>query len=65
MFQVKVMLIVLGLANALILGRMAVLIEAGIVNPNVPLSKSVRLAAGLSRATWLTVAAAGRLIAYV
>lgn len=58
-------LIVLGLANALILERMAVLIEAGIVNPNVPLSKSVRVAAGLSLATWLTVAAAGRLIAYV
>lgn len=63
-FQAKAALIVLGLGNALVLGRMAMR-EAALIGAGQPFSSRVRWSAGLSLATWLTVAAAGRLIAYV
>ncbi len=63
-FQIKAALIVLALGNAALLGRLAMR-EADYMPAHVPFSARVRLAAGLSIAVWLTVAAAGRLIAYV
>lgn len=63
-FQAKAGLILLALANALVLGGMAMR-EADDMPAHAPFSGRVRFAAGLSIALWLTVASAGRLIAYV
>lgn len=63
-FQIKAGLIVLALANAVVLGGIAIR-EADDMPAHVPFSGRVRLAAALSIAMWLSVAAAGRLIAYV
>ena len=62
-FQVKAALIGLGLLNALLVARP---LEAALatINPFEPLPGRVRMAAGLSLAIWLSVAACGRLIAY-
>lgn len=63
-FQIKAGLILLALTNALLLGGMAMR-EADYMPAYAPFSGRVRFAAGLSIALWLTVASAGRLIAYV
>lgn len=63
-FQIKVALIALALANAATLGRRAVT-EAVPLAPGQPMPPRVRRAAALSIGLWLAVAAAGRLIAYV
>ena len=62
-FQVKAILIALGLLNALLVGRALreVLDDAPAFEP---LPAGVRFAAGLSLLIWLSVAACGRLIAY-
>jgi hypothetical protein len=62
-FQIKAALIALGLLNALFAGRAldAVLADTP---AHVPLPARVRLAALLSLAIWISVAACGRLIAY-
>jgi len=62
-FQIKAALIALGLANALLVARTldAVLDDTQAFEP---LPARVRLAAALSLAIWLSVAACGRLIAY-
>jgi hypothetical protein len=62
-FQIKAVLIGLGIVNALLVAR--VLAPALDETPaSTPLPTRVRLAAGLSLAIWLSVAACGRLIAY-
>ena len=62
-FQIKAVLIGLGIVNALLVAR--VLAPALDETPAAtPLPARVRLAAGLSLAIWLSVAACGRLIAY-
>ena len=61
--QLKAALIALGIANALLLGRVPEATLARIA-PHVPLPARVRGAAMLSLAIWLSVAACGRLIAY-
>ena len=63
-FQAKVALILLALGNAALLGGLA-LREADYMPAHTPFSGRVRFAAVVSVALWLTVAAAGRLIAYV
>lgn len=63
-FQLKAVLIVLALANAAVLGGIAIR-EAEQLPARAPFSGRVRLAAALSIVLWLSVAAAGRLIAYV
>ena len=62
-FQVKAVLIALGLLNALLAGRAlnTALAEA---KPFEPLPGRVRLSALLSLTIWISVAACGRLIAY-
>lgn len=62
-FLWKVALIVIGLANAVVLGRMAAR-EAYLLPAGVAFSSRSRLAAVVSLAVWLAVAALGRLIAY-
>jgi hypothetical protein len=62
-FQIKAALIGLGIVNALLVARG--LAPALDQTPALtPLPGRVRLAAGLSLAIWLSVAACGRLIAY-
>jgi len=62
-FQVKALLIVLALANALVLGRLSRdAIGTGPSQTQVP--ARLRTAAMLSLGLWLSVAIAGRLIAY-
>ena len=62
-FQLKAVLIGLGIINALLVAR--VLAPALDETPALtPLPVRVRLAAGVSLAIWLSVAACGRLIAY-
>lgn len=63
-FQAKAALVALALLNALILGRMAMR-ETEVLSAHVPLSGRVRVAAAASLALWFSIAAAGRLIAYV
>lgn len=60
-FQVKMLLVVLALANALALGRLS---RAALRPGSGEVPKRLRVAAALSIALWLMVAAAGRLIAY-
>ena len=63
-FQLKAALIALGLANALVLAR----VNAGRLAAMEPFELfplRIRVAAALSLAVWLAVAALGRLIAYV
>jgi uncharacterized protein DUF6644 len=62
-FQVKAGLIGLGILNALLLAAPA-LAKLGAVGPNTALPARARLAAVLSLAIWISVAACGRLIAY-
>lgn len=62
-FQVKLILIAAGLLNALLIARML----DGVLERTPafePLPARIRMAAGLSLAIWITVAACGRLIAY-
>ncbi len=62
-FQVKMSLIALGVLNALIVQR--ALAPALAKTPAMtPLPLTIRIAAALSLATWFSVAAAGRFIAY-
>ena len=62
-FQIKATLIVLGVLNAVLVGR--VLDKALEETPAfAPLPIRVRLAGLISAATWISVAACGRLIAY-
>ena len=63
-FQAKAALILLALLNALTLGARAAG-AVGHLSGHMRLPGWVRLSALLSLALWLTVAAAGRLIAYV
>lgn len=63
-FQAKLVLIALGLANALILGRLTNS-EIADMPEGAALPARLRIAALLSLFFWITVAAAGRLIAYV
>jgi hypothetical protein len=62
-FRVKASLVALGIANALAVQRTLgrALDETA---PHAPLPLRIRLAAAASLAIWLSVAAAGRLIAY-
>jgi hypothetical protein len=62
-FQIKAALIALGLLNAIFAGRA---LNAALADTpaHVPLPTRVRLAALLSLAIWISVAACGRLIAY-
>jgi hypothetical protein len=62
-FQIKAALIALGILNALLIARSlrGVLDDAPAFKP---LPARIRLAAGLSLAIWVSVAACGRLIAY-
>lgn len=62
-FQWKAALIVIGLANAVVLGRMAAR-EAYLLPSGVAFSARSRMAAVVSLSVWLAVAALGRLIAY-
>ena len=62
-FQIKAALIALGLLNALFAGRALDTVLAD-TPARVPLPTRVRLAALLSLAIWISVAACGRLIAY-
>lgn len=63
-FQIKMGLIVLGLMNAVWLGRRGVALARD--RPaEVPLPAVARWAAGVSLGVWVTVAALGRFIAYV
>jgi len=62
-FQIKAGLIALGIVNALAVARpLAAALAEGA--PGAPMPARVRLAAALSLAIWLSVAACGRLIAY-
>lgn len=63
-FQTKAALIAVALVNAVVMGRIAER-EAELMPAHVPFPAPVRLAALASLALWITVAAAGRLIAYV
>lgn len=63
-FQLKLGLIAVALANAVVLGRIAER-EADLMPAHVPFRGPVRLAGALSLALWISVAASGRLIAYV
>jgi hypothetical protein len=63
-FQVKAVLIGLGILNALLVAGPA-LAKLGTLGPNTVLPARVRLAAVLSLAIWVSVAACGRLIAYL
>ncbi len=62
-FQIKAGLIALGILNALLAGRCLDGLLVG-APPFEPLPLGIRLAAVLSLAVWLSVAACGRLIAY-
>ena len=62
-FQIKVVLIALGILNALLIAGPA-LATIGEVPANVSLPTRARVAAGISLLIWLAVAACGRLIAY-
>jgi hypothetical protein len=62
-FQIKAGLIALGIVNALVIAGPAVS-ALGNAGPNATLPARVRVAALLSLAIWITVAACGRLIAY-
>ena len=62
-FQWKLALIAIGLANALVLGRMAAR-EAYLLSAGVAFSSRSRMAAVVSLTVWLAVAALGRFIAY-
>ena len=62
-FQIKAALIAFGVANALLIAGPALRGIAGIP-ANTPLPQRARVAAMLSIAIWLCVAACGRLIAY-
>jgi hypothetical protein len=62
-FQIKAVLIALGIANAVLMAGPALRSVAGIP-ANTPLPRRARIAALLSIAIWLCVAACGRLIAY-
>lgn len=62
-FQIKAVLIALGILNALLIAGPAVAAIAG-VPANVPLSARARIAAAVSLLIWVSVAACGRLIAY-
>jgi hypothetical protein len=62
-FQIKLILIALGVANALLLSGPALRCVAA-MPANVPLPLRPRVAAVLSMAIWLCVASCGRLIAY-
>jgi hypothetical protein len=62
-FQIKAVLIALGVANALLAGLL--LREALATAPAfAPLPQAARLSAALSLGIWMAVAACGRLIAY-
>jgi uncharacterized protein DUF6644 len=62
-FQLKAVLIGLGILNALLLAGPA-LAKIGATGAGTALPVRVRLAAALSLAIWISVAACGRLIAY-
>ena len=62
-FQIKVVLITLGILNALLIAGPAVAAIVG-VPANVPLPARARIAAVVSLLIWMSVAACGRLIAY-
>jgi len=62
-FQIKASLIALGVLNALLIAR-AIDNVVDDAPPFTPLPTRIRLAAVLSLAIWLAVAACGRLIAY-
>jgi hypothetical protein len=62
-FQLKAALIGLGILNALLLAAPA-LSKLGAAGPDTALPMRARLAAALSLAIWISVAACGRLIAY-
>lgn len=63
-FQVKLGLITLGIANALVLGSRAAIVAAGLPDGE-PLPARLKVAAAMSLLTWIAVVASGRLIAYV
>ena len=62
-FQLKAVLIALGLLNALLIAGPS-LAKIADLPPNVPLPARARTAAVISFAIWIAVAACGRLIAY-
>jgi Family of unknown function (DUF6644) len=62
-FQVKAALIALGILNALLIAGPAIA-NIGTLPANATLPGRARLAAVISLAIWLSVAACGRLIAY-
>jgi hypothetical protein len=62
-FQVKAVLIGLGILNALVVAGPAIA-SIGTLPPGAALPGRARLAAVISLAIWLSVAACGRLIAY-
>lgn len=62
-FQFKLALILLGLLNAILLGRIS-LERLATIGADDPIPSHLRVAAAVSVAIWLTVAAAGRAIAY-
>jgi hypothetical protein len=62
-FQVKAVLIGLGILNALLLAG-PIVASLGSTDANTTLPARLRMAAVLSLAIWLSVAACGRLIAY-
>jgi hypothetical protein len=63
-FQVKAVLISLGILNALLLAGPA-LAKLAAAGPDAALPARLRLAGVLSLAIWISVAACGRLIAYL
>ena len=62
-FQIKAVLILIGILNALLAGRLLRHTLAA-TPPFAPLPTVLRLSAGLSLSLWFAVAACGRLIAY-
>jgi hypothetical protein len=62
-FQVKAGLIGLGILNAILVAGPAIA-NVGALPAGAPLPGRARLAAVISLAIWLSVAACGRLIAY-
>ncbi len=63
-FQVKALLVLVALVNAVLIGRIGAR-EAERIPAHAPFPNHVRAAALLSLGLWIAVAAAGRLVAYV
>lgn len=64
LFQVKMVLVLLGVLNALILGRVLKRQSIQSLPMNAPMPSSVRAGAALSLVVWISVLVLGRLLGY-